>query len=121
MNLNLTLMLTKLKNAIKTKQKNIYITFSYQNLMFSKLLLKNNLIFSYEIIKFKKHKVLMFVLKYNSEIESSITNFGLCSKISRTISTKQIKNQNKNFSISIFSNNSGINTRSFGNFLLKLK
>ena len=67
MNSNLVLTVTKLKNAIKTKQKNLYITFSYQNLVFSKLLLENKLIFSYQVIYFKKRKLIVFMLKYNSE------------------------------------------------------
>ncbi len=114
-------MLTKLKNAIKTKQNKIYLTFSYQNVILTKLLLENKLIFAYQIVRGKKSKMLLLMLKYNSEIESAIHNFTLCSKVSRPIITKKIKNQDKNFSISIFSNNHGINKKSFGKFLLKLK
>jgi len=121
MNSNLILTVTKLKNAIKTKQKQLDVTFSYQNLVFSKLLLESKLIFSYQVVYLKKRKLIVFILKYNSEIESAITSMDLCSKVSRTISTKKIKKENKNFSISIFSNSFGINTKSFGNFLLKLK
>ena len=121
MSSNLILTVTKLKSAIKTKQKVLSITFSYQNLVFSKLLLENKLIFSYQIVSAKKSKLIVLTLKYNSAIESSITNLDLCSKVSRTITTKKIKKQNNNFSISVFSNSCGINTKSFGSFLLKLK
>ena len=122
MNHNIFPLFYKLKNALKQKQLQIIIKFTFANLVFLRFLLEKGFISGFTKNIRKKHKILVVYLKYGFDYQSVIQDFSSVSKTSKKLKKKLIsKKKQTNFIINLYNNNRNYSKKNFVNLISKFR